>query len=266
MVGLPWMLAFALRADGWWLRSDIIWHKPNPMPESVTDRPTKSHEHVFMLAKSERYYWDAEAVKEPASTATTNTPKHPSSGAKTLANRAQGNVSGCGWADAAVPYRPERRNIRDVWTIPTRPYPEAHFATFPPELVRPCILAGTSERGVCGECGAPWRRVVERTKCDRDVEAERERAAKNTGRQDGAIPGPSGRVDSVRQIGWEPTCKCGADTVPAAVLDPFLGSGTTALVALQLGRNAIGIELNPEYAELARKRCAPEVVQGRLTL
>jgi hypothetical protein len=127
-------------------------------------------------------------------------------------------------------------------------------------------MAGTSERGVCSECGAPWRRVVERTKCDRDVEAERERAAKNTGRQDGAIPGPSGRVDSVRQIGWEPTCKCGADTVPAAVLDPFLGSGTTALVALQLGRNAIGIELNPEYAELARKRCAPEVVQGRLTL
>lgn len=155
LVGQPWMLAFALRADGWYLRSDIIWHKPNPMPESVTDRPTKAHEYLFLLTKSLRYYYDAEAIKEPV---TGNA--HPrgdgvnpkSRGYKTPGKNSRVNVSHCGAApqsrqnesySAAVVGLVDTRNKRDVWTVATEPYAEAHFATFPPSLIRPCILAGS---------------------------------------------------------------------------------------------------------------------------
>jgi DNA modification methylase len=140
LVGIPWMMAFALRADGWYLRSDIIWAKPNPMPESVTDRPTKAHEYVFLLSKSERYFYDAEAIMEPASV---NKPWSQSSngGAKAATERQGGGVLGVA-ADDAV-----GRNRRTVWTIPTHPFPEAHFATFPEKLVEPCVLAGCPEGG-----------------------------------------------------------------------------------------------------------------------
>jgi DNA modification methylase len=148
------MLAFALRADGWWLRQDIVWSKPNPMPESVTDRCTKAHEYLFLLSKSERYWFDAAAIAEPM----------------TGAPHAPGNT----------------RNKRSVWTVASEPYSEAHFATFPPALIEPCILAGCPKGG--------------------------------------------------------------------AVLDPFFGAGTTGLVADRLGRDCIGIELNPAYAEMARRR------------
>ncbi len=151
LIGIPWRVALALQADGWWLRSDIIWAKPNSMPESVTDRPTRSHEYLFLLTKSERYHYDHEAIKEPM-------------------------AGGDGL-----------RNKRDVWTMPTASYSDAHFATYPPDLIKPCILAG---------------------------------------------------------------CPVGG-----TVLDPFGGSGTTGMVALELGRKAILIELNPEYAKLAEGRC-----------
>ena len=181
LVGIPWRVAFALQADGWYLRSDVIWAKPNPMPESVTDRPTKAHEYVFLLAKSERYFYDHGAVKE-RTTGNTNTPS------KEAANRrpsrgfpGQPNRNHCG-GDTLT------RNRRDVWTIPTKPFKGAHFAVMPEELAGLCILAGCPLRGI--------------------------------------------------------------------VLDPFTGSGTVGAVALRHGRKFIGTELNPAYAEMARKRMA----------
>jgi len=181
LVGIPWRVAFALQERGWYLRQDIIWAKPNPMPESVTDRCTKSHEYIFLLTKSPRYFFDNEAIKEPVVTETggkgirfggskygdSNDPKHATK---------SGNVY-----EGA-----ETRNKRDVWNVATKPYAEAHFATYPPELILPCILAGSKKGDL--------------------------------------------------------------------ILDPFSGSGTTGQVAMQLGRNYVGCELNPEYASLSEKR------------
>ncbi len=179
LIGIPWRVAFALQADGWYLRQDIIWHKPNPMPESVTDRCTKAHEYIFMLTKRERYFFDSDAMKEPANPANyreratvRQTPPGQTRQGKLDAKR--GEVL-C-----------ETRNKRSVWTVATRPYKGAHFATFPAKLIEPCILA-------------------------------------------------TSRPDDI-------------------VLDPFMGSGTTAQVALQHGRQYMGCELNPEYEGLQRER------------
>jgi len=182
LVGIPWRVAFALQADGWYLRSDIIWSKPNPMPESVRDRPTKAHEYVFLLTKSAKYYFDQEAVREQG--IYTGLPDRKLYDAKWGSDHDQ----------QAFKVMNGRRNIRSVWTIPTQPYPEAHFATFPEALVEKCLLAGSAE----------------------------------------------------------------GDTV----LDPFMGSGTVALVAVKHRRNYIGIEFNPEYVELANRRL--EKVQVKL--
>ncbi|KKK59282.1 hypothetical protein LCGC14_3035940, partial [marine sediment metagenome] len=150
MVGIPWAVAFALRQDGWYLRSDIIWSKPNPMPESVTDRPTKAHEYLFLLTKAERYYYDQIAIAEKTNDLSTKPRNFRKGDASTLRN------------DNGAPYTPRgTRNRRSVWTIATQPYKDAHFATFPEALVEPCILAGTSEHGNCPKCGTPWERVVE---------------------------------------------------------------------------------------------------------
>jgi DNA modification methylase len=215
LAGIPWRVAFALQADGWWLRSDIIWAKPNPMPESVTDRPTKSHEDVFLLAKTERYYYDAEAIAEPSADparefrsegdnayrgqaalrARGKTRRYRMPSGKNFATPSQSsgrriteNVTKARAAGAPhdSPFG-TTRNKRDVWTVPTAPYSGAHFATFPPALILPCILAG---------------------------------------------------------------CPAGG-----TVLDPFGGSGTTGEVAIGNGRRAVLIELNPEYAKLAQDRC-----------
>jgi DNA modification methylase len=179
LIGIPWMLAFALRADGWYLRQDIIWHKPNPMPESVTDRCTKSHEYIFLLSKAEKYYFDHEAIKETAKVSSegirfggnkygdSTDPKHATK---------SGNVS----------KEYDKANRRSVWSIATKPYDGAHFATYPEELIEPCIMAGS-------------------------------------------------RIGNI-------------------VLDPFMGSGTTAQVAQNLGRQYIGCELNPEYKALQDRR------------
>jgi DNA modification methylase len=204
LIGIPWMVAFALRADGWYLRQDIIWHKPNPMPESVEDRCTKAHEYLFILSKSARYHYDADAIREPGSPDSHARYARGWPGNQTLSRtmehmhrpgvnpkaeiadrdttRANASFSG------AVKDVVAERNKRSVWTIPSQPYSGAHFATFPEALVKPCILAGCPRMGT--------------------------------------------------------------------VLDPFGGSGTTGRVAIELGRNAVLVELNPDYANLARQRCA----------
>lgn len=150
LVGIPWMLAFALRADGWWLRSDIIWSKPNPMPESVTDRPTKAHEYLFLLTKSERYYYDAEAVREPHTDKVFIDGKYPEGwgiNKKEWQAPPKDGLAREGYRMKNREYNPLGRNRRTVWSIPSQPYPDAHFATFPEKLVEPCILAGCPEGG-----------------------------------------------------------------------------------------------------------------------
>jgi len=186
LIGIPWMLAFALRAEGWYLRQDIIWHKPNPMPESVQDRCTKAHEYIFLLSKSAKYYYDSESIKERSIHAgeerSFNSPK------KAMRN-VDGKVStGNEHPDALPTEISELKNKRSVWTVNPKPYSGSHFAVFPTELIEPCILAGAPIGGI--------------------------------------------------------------------VLDPFMGSGTTAQVAQDLGRQYIGCELNPEYGKLQKKRTA----------
>lgn len=209
LVGIPWMLAFALRADGWFLRSDIVWHKPNPMPSSVTDRPTTAHEYIFLLAKFPRYYYDQDAIREPLAESSVERlsqdidnqkgSTRANAGGKTNGNmkavRFGGNKGGDGFSassrtksgNAWNPETAKGANKRTVWTVSTGAgYDGAHFATFPPDLIRPCILAGSRPNGL--------------------------------------------------------------------VLDPFMGSGTTARVAIEHGRRFVGYELNPEYCNLIRER------------
>lgn len=180
LIGIPWMVAFALRADGWYLRQDIIWHKPNPMPESVTDRCTKAHEYIFLFSKSQKYYFDNEAIKEPLATEPHAPGNKASKDAGHLRNDVGTERMEKVWGSDGL------RNKRSVWTVTTKPYSGAHFATFPPDLIEPCILAGAPEGGI--------------------------------------------------------------------VLDPFMGSGTTAHTALRAGRKYVGCELNLEYIKLANER------------
>ena len=246
LCGIPWRVAFALQADGWWLRSEIIWAKPNPMPESVTDRPTKAHEQVFLLAKAATYFYDAEAVREVGAGRLDRWPG------------SSGRIGEQGWASESLG-EPAGRNKRSVWTIPTAPFPEAHFATFPPALVEPMIRAGCPSQ-VCAECGQPWVRVVEKSTQPHPNRYSKQADAKqfNQGENDYGEAGTLGVAHLTETVGWQPTCSCppGTPTRPGTVLDPFCGSGTTGLVAMREGRRFLGIELNPEYAEMARKRIA----------
>ncbi len=269
---MPWRVALALQADGWWLRSVICWAKKSPMPESVTDRPTSSWEPIFLLAKSSTYFYDADAVKEPASENTNPRISQAEIG-RIIAARDAGASSAAGkGADAktqdpdgmckmngsyqnAVCLPVSTRNQRNVWHLGPEPYKEAHFATFPTEIPRRAIKAGTSEKGCCAACGAPWGRVVSKPsggtigKSWHDHENDMANGnAKPTGEAvfKTYIPPTT--------LGWEPGCTCGAEVVPCLVLDPFLGSGTTVAVARELGRHGVGCELNPEYAALARER------------
>lgn len=257
LVGQPWRLAFALQADGWYLRSDIIWAKVNPMPESVTDRPTKSHEYLFLLTKRPRYYYDVDAVREQAIDPESIRGYSPRSIHAAVVHDGNEHRTKIGLSKLTGKKFP-KRNIRTVWTIPTEAFPEAHFATFPRKLVEPCIKAGTSERGCCPECGVGGRRLTNTTHWF---------VSKGSSKIGDAGRDPDKRTDlptiktikEVETLGWEPGCDCegdGVGPVPCTVLDPFMGSGTTGVVAKQLGRSFVGIELNPEYAEMARRRIA----------
>jgi DNA modification methylase len=254
LVGIPWRVAFALQADGWYLRSDIIWSKPNPMPESVTDRPTKAHEYIFLLSKSERYFWDQDAVKEA------NTwPDHNRFGNKNAEARRVKYLTGNMRPDA--PEHTDRcgHNLRSVWTIATEPYAEAHFATFPTALAERCIKAGTSEKGCCSECGSAWVREVER---ERSFESGSGRSGNLPNGKNGLYLQGGGETLDIRRgpvvhtvtSGWSPSCTCNASLAKCIVLDPFAGAGTVPLVADRLGRHGIGQELKAEYCMLGHTR------------
>jgi DNA modification methylase len=267
LVGIPWRVAFALQADGWWLRQDIIWHKPNPMPESVRDRCTKAHEYVFLLTKSERYYYDAEALREPYADGV---------GKDRLAcpKAAVGRGGNEGERMRSEFYKNCGRNRRSVWTVTTKPYSGAHFAVMPAALVEPCIKAGCPEQ-CCSVCGSPWVRIVERKRVMRHelpVGDSNYRPGRYTSKAGGAdeYSNGGGQAFSFSSTkGWARSCDCqrmmcdavmmgdhgvAVSTIPGTVLDPFAGSGTTLAVAAELGRNAIGCELNPEYIALAERR------------
>ena len=269
LIGIPWMVAFALRADGWWLRSDIIWAnlsmvrpfqspKPNCMPESVTDRPTKAHEYIFLLSKSQKYYYDGEAIKEPAAPY-----RKCGKGAEYCDENADPKGGGFRGKGGLKAWRPDEtgRNKRTVWTVATKPFAEAHFATFPEKLIEPCILAGTSERGVCPKCGKAWERQVGKqtiylsnaAKAGTTALAGKGHTSSQVRENHDIRLGPCTQTET---IGWLPSCQCSCDPVPAVVLDPFFGAGTTGLVAKKLGRCFIGIELNGAYIGMAQKRIA----------
>ena len=372
LVGLPWRVAFALQADGWWLRSPVIWHKLNPMPESATDRPTLAHEYLFLLTKSgtsqywthrdqsgtrvrpladyrwldqsndleydaepldwsdevmacpgcqgagwhevrqgqismfdgipamrfpcsrcnpggeedsdgtvdrwkrvnlwtaHDYFYDPDAVRQPAASGPSDLRKMAEAkdriGGKhkhldDLLSKAS-STTNIGRKRAVGD--PSGRNIQTVWSIATQPYKGRHFATFPEKLVEPCILAGTGGQGVCGECGAPWEREVSGTAATMNIRVRDaskgvlEHKSGFGGRASATAAEIGGygeeRLGDRVTIGWQPTCDHDTNPMPATVMDPFCGSGTTGVVALRHGRSFVGIELNSEYVELARER------------
>ena len=260
LIGMPWRVALALQADGWWLRSSIIWAKGvsfcdtysgSVMPESCRDRPTRAHENIFLLSKAPRYFYDADAVREESANAGAVVSLGPKSFSKRQA--AGRGVAPTGNALADSYQVKQHRNLRDVWVINPAGYKGAHFATFPPALVEPCIKAGTSEKGCCASCGAPIRRIVEATGGTIGEAWHDHSDDLGLGQQKDA----DGMESYSRETtGWEPTCTCedAGEPVPCKVLDPFGGAGTAALVADRLGRDAVLVELNKEYAEMARDR------------
>ena len=244
---MPARVALALQADGWWLRSEVIWHKPNPMPESVTDRPTSAHEKIYLLSKSPKYFYDHVAVRAKALTDRKRGP-----GGKVAPDRNDSESLRC--TDGSTP---STANLRNVLKVATHSFKGAHFATFPPDVVRPWIAAGTSEHGCCTECGAPWVRETDKELVGgstvfqhRDGEGNDQGSNRS---RDGHKPGGT---NVFRTTGWQPSCECDADVQPCTVMDPFGGAGTVGLVADQMRRDAILIEISPEYAEMARARIA----------
>lgn len=286
--GIPWRFVFAMQDSGWIFITEIIWNKTNPTPQSVRRKPTHSHEYVFLFAKSWDYYYDQNSIRTPYAASTVPRQMRAVSDSHKHINGAPGqaphsmskprlNVRDVYNGEATKDYAPngaqnpsdtKRRileslmkhggaNKKSVWTIPKGSFPGSHFATFPPKLIEPMVLASTSERGCCAECGSPLSRVVIRTG--------------HTNRREPAhVPGSSAsKTDStgwapltVATSDWERNCKCESElTVPCRVLDPFGGSGTVGEVCNSLNRNCTLIELNPEYLPLIQARAASRQVK-----
>jgi DNA modification methylase len=274
LVGIPWMVALALRAEGWYLRQDIIWSKNPCMPEPVTDRCTRSHEYLFMLARQPRYYYDADAIREPHTSSASVTPWQDKDYNQDILPEDQHQQGKKGRPKGVAGFSDGGRNKRSVWNIATRHYEGAHFAVMPPTLAEPCILAGTSGAGCCPTCGAPWKRVVVHSGNPDGILGYRgvpntSNTAGSGGRGQGKTPvvhAPNGvRLKPGHQATqyyrgmdtgrWEPSCECPDHTPsPCTVLDPFAGSGTVGMVANWHGRGSILCELNPEYIPLIEKR------------
>lgn len=217
--GSAWKCAFSLRDNGWVIRQDIVWYAPNKMPESVTVRCSKSHEYIFMLTKSDKYYFDHIAIRT-----------------KTDDN--------------------SYANKRSVWVVPVKPYPGSHTATFSPELIEPCILSSTSEQGCCYECGKPYERIVKKIKgtpTDRPVRKKQPDRSFQWSRNALAESGSTldGTHAKYETLGWRKNCVCLTDRIlPCTVLDPFAGTGTTVATALTLNRAGIGVDLSLDYLQL----------------
>jgi DNA modification methylase len=255
LIGLPWRVALALQADGWTLRAEIIWEKPTAMPESVDDRPTRSHEQIFLFSKAECYFYDAGAIREPHQDKNVVDGVYRRSGGVSRPDYepdTQG-FSGGGIVMKDRQYNPAGRNARTIWRIPSEKYDGAHYATFPRKLVERCVLASTAPRA-CEHCGAPWRRLVEREQRPRgDAFGKKEIGCEFDHGQGGRA---YMETVSITTTGFAPSCRC-ADNLGmgrCVVLDPFAGTGTTAYVAEQHGRDSILIELNAEYIRLMERR------------
>jgi hypothetical protein len=262
LIGIPWVVAFALRADGWYLRSEIIWAKRSPMPESVTDRPTKAHEQIFLFSKSKRYFWDLIGSHETAVGDHHGNKTHKQ---KTFYQGTGDNhfrrANGLLNIDAVT-----TRNMRSVWSLSAYPLKSAHFAAFPPELVRRCLSAGVSPHGACAVCGAPWTRIVEkrrvptRSGADSKVNRASQHDESPYESHSGMVVGnrdPQRHCTETVTTGWQPACKCGSlERKPCVVLDPFNGAGTTWKTCQRLGLDYIGIDLNADYLQLSVDRPA----------
>jgi DNA modification methylase len=257
LCGMPWRVAFALQADGWYLRRDIIWNKSNPMPESITDRPSTAHEYIFLLSKSIRYFYDAEAVREKG----------------VWSSKYSGTMSdtGVGWDKAgSVKSHDARetrvrvlasgaasRNLRSVWKMSTQPFSEAHFATFPIALPLKCIKAGTSLKGVCPKCGAPHARILQKKFYGNRNPIPGSNGSLKVNQQKPEFKGDANfaKYEGPITTGWKASCECNAgDPIPATVLDPFSGAASTGVACVRLDRNYIGLELNPEYIAMSERR------------
>jgi len=280
LCGIPWRVALALQADGWWLRSAMPWVKRSAMPESVTDRPASALEYIFMLTKSQKYFFDMDAVrKEPQRIAEVN---WKDSDIKKYGNKMDERFDKQGtykdWNKYKRTSNVTSRNFRNTdlfyqsiepshglifadnemvgLDINPEPTPETHFATFPSKLVEPCILAGTSEKGCCPECGAAWVRMI-----DYKANYEKRESAHAPNNSPTKVDSSGWKEPKRETIGWAPSCKCGIEkTIPCTVLDPFSGSGKTGIVAKKLGRRAILIELKDEYCKMP----IPKLAQERL--
>lgn len=237
LYGVPWRVAFALQDAGWCLRQDIIWHKPNPTPESIKDRCTKAHEYIFMLTKGPKYHFDWFAIQEDGVL-----PQGTKAGRGSVERKSQEGVN-------AMPpkyfHYTGKRQKRDVWKVTVNSgigikiheidgEEIGHYATYPPALIDPCVKASTSpeHEGCCADCGLPARRVVKKPETE-------------NGERTGA---------PTETVGFEMDCECAGERVPCRVLDPFSGAGTTGIVALNNGCDYTGIELSPKYAKLSELR------------
>jgi DNA modification methylase len=248
---VPQRLAIALQADGWYVRSEVIWSKRNCMPESVTDRPTRSHEQIWLLTKSRNYYYDIDAIREPHAETSLKRIERP----LTLSSNVEGRaINTEGETDMKRFCHPAGANCRTVWHMSTTQFRGKHYAGYPLDLPKRCILAGTSAHGRCAECGTPWRRDTETVSLERfDLDPADPRYRPS--RYDVKYKNVGMRYSQVTDKGWAKDCDCATDAVlPCLVLDPFNGSGTTGLVALQNGRSYIGLELNPEYVQMTKER------------